>query len=97
MKSKSASFIGRNKNIAVIALVTVLLLLLPLVAMQFSDEVVWGPVDFVAAGTLLFGTGLTYELISRKVRGTKRRVAIGAMLLAMLLLIWAELAVGIFD
>jgi hypothetical protein len=41
-----------------IALGTAFILLLPLVAMQFTDEVDWGVADFVLAGALLGGTGL---------------------------------------
>jgi hypothetical protein len=41
-----------------VALVTALILLVPLVAMQITDEVDWGLADFVLAGGLLGGTGL---------------------------------------
>ena len=36
-----------------------LMLLLPLVAMQFTDEVNWSETDFIVAGALIGGTGLT--------------------------------------
>jgi hypothetical protein len=50
-----------------IALVTAFILLLPLVAMQFTDEVDWGVFDFVAAGVLLGGGGLLlHRLAARK-------------------------------
>lgn len=86
-----------NNHIVRIALATAFILLLPLVAMQFTDEVVWSITDFIVAGTLLFGTGLTYELLARRTRNIKYRAAIGAALAVALLLIWVELAVGIFD
>ncbi len=71
------------------------LLLLPLVAMQFTDEVKWTLSDFVVAGILLLVAGLAVEFTMRKVKTTKLRiVACGALLLVFLLL-WAELAVGI--
>ncbi|MBD1207610.1 MAG: hypothetical protein H9535_04225 [Ignavibacteria bacterium] len=57
----------------------------------------WQLGDFVIAGFLLFGTGLLFELVLRKVQGTQKRILIcGAILLAFLL-IWADLAVGIFN
>jgi hypothetical protein len=65
--------------------------------MQFTDEVNWTLPDFIAAAVLLPCTGLMCELVLRKVKKTKHRIAICLATLAMLLLIWAELAVGIFD
>ena len=77
-----------------VALVTALILLIPLIAMQFTDEVVWDISDFVVMGAILFGTGLTYEFLMRKTRSTAHRVAIAVVV--AFLLIWVELAVGIF-
>lgn len=77
-------------------LVTAVVLLVPLMAMQFTDEVAWDAADFAIIGVLLFATGLAYELTIRKVGSRKYRVVIAVGLLAVLLLVWAELAVGIF-
>lgn len=85
----------QNKNIIRIALATALLLLVPLVAMQFSDEVDWSLSDFVVAGALLFGSGLTYELIARKAGSKAYRVAVGLAVATALILVWLNLAVGI--
>ena len=74
----------------------VFLLLIPLIAMQFTDEVNWGPLDFVVAGVLLLAAGLVIDLVLRKVKNTNYRIANIIALLIALLLIWAELAVGIF-
>ena len=50
-----------------VALATAFILLLPLVAMQITDEVDWGLADFALAGVLLGGTGLLlHELATRK-------------------------------
>jgi bacteriorhodopsin len=73
-----------------------ILLSIPLIAMQFTDEVNWTIMDFIVAGILLFGTGLMCELVLRKVKNIKYRIGICAVILAALFLIWAELAVGIF-
>ena len=64
--------------------------------MQFTDEVNWSILDFVIAGTLLFGTGVLCELALRKIKSFKYRLAILTCILLVLLAIWAELAVGIF-
>jgi len=83
------------QSIAGLTLATGLLLLIPLVAMQFTEEVVWTLSDFVVAGTLLFGTGLTYKLITRKSGELAYRVVVGFALFTGLFLVWVNLAVGI--
>jgi hypothetical protein len=72
------------------------ILLVPFVAMQFTDEVKWVVADFVIIGTLLLGIGLLYELITVWVRSIRYRVVVGAFLAVMALLVWVELAVGVF-
>jgi len=86
----------QNKRLIGILLIVALLLLTPLIAMQFTDDVKWTLIDFVTAGVLLFGTGLMCELVMRKVKKIRYRIAICGALLTALLLIWIELAVGIF-
>ncbi len=76
-------------------LATALILMVPLVAMQFTDQVVWGPLDFAVMGALLFGTGLMYQLAARQVRNLAYRAAAGIALAAAFLLVWINLAVGI--
>lgn len=82
-------------SIARVALLTAFLLLLPLIAMQFTDDVVWNLTDFAVAGVLLFGAGLTFELAARRVEGIAYRSAIGIAVAAALILVWVNLAVGL--
>ncbi|HYF29219.1 MAG TPA: hypothetical protein VEA36_02550 [Candidatus Paceibacterota bacterium] len=83
------------KNLIRLVLVTALLLLIPLISMQFIEGMAWSPFDFIIAGVLLFGTGLAYELISRRGATTAYRIATGLMVATALFLIWVNLAVGI--
>jgi ABC-type cobalt transport system substrate-binding protein len=85
-----------NKRLIGIVLTVVVLLLIPLIAMQFTNEVNWTLFDFVVAGVLLLGTGFICELVIRKVKKTNHRIILCGVILAALLLIWIELAVGIF-
>lgn len=85
----------QHKNIVRIAIATGFILLVPLVAMQFTDEVVWDLLDFVVGGSLLFGTGLAYELVARRMGSIAYRVAVGIALGGALLLVWVNLAVGL--
>lgn len=82
-------------SLIAVAVVTALVLMVPLVAMRFTDEVNWTLGDFVVAAILLFGTGAAYVLAVRKVPSKKKRVLIGAALGLTFLFLWAEMAVGI--
>jgi hypothetical protein len=69
-----------------VALVTAVILLVPLVAMQFGDGVDWSLADFVLAGALLAGTGLLLELTARKPRNIAYRAAATAIGVAAIVL-----------
>jgi hypothetical protein len=85
-----------TRRVTVWAIIVALILLVPLVAMQFTDEVNWTRSDFVVAGVLLFGSALIYELGTKNMTNTNNRLAVGIAVAAVLLWLWAELAVGVF-
>ncbi|MAP54903.1 hypothetical protein [Altibacter sp.] len=86
----------KNKRRIIIVTSAIFLLLLPLVAMEFTSDVRWSVFDFVIMGIFLLGTGLICELILRKVQKTRQRGLLCVAALAVFLLIWAELSIGIF-
>jgi hypothetical protein len=86
-----------QKSLIAVAFATFALLLIPAVAMQFSPDVSWGPGDFLAAGILLFGAGAICVLGFRHVKRFSRRIALIGVVGFGLVLVWAELAVGLFD
>ncbi len=98
LKERSTT-LDRNayRPVGGVALATALVLLIPLLAMQVTDEVVWDLADFVFAGALVFGTGLAYVLVARKAGNVAYRLAIGVALAAAFLLVWGNAAVGITD
>lgn len=83
------------KSIIGPAVATFILLLVPLIAMQFSNEVKWTVFDFIVAAILLFGTGLSYKLLTAAAKSLTHKAAIIVALGSSLFLIWANLAVGI--
>jgi hypothetical protein len=85
---------GRRWRIAAWA-AAALLLLLPLFAMQVTDQVVWDAADFAFFGALLVGAGVTYELAAKKTGNTAYRAAVGVALAAAFILVWVNLAVGV--
>jgi hypothetical protein len=95
MSTKPDSIISQNSVFGWIAVATGILLLIPLIAMQFTNDVSWDIFDFAVMGILLFGTSSLFVLVSRKVP-RKYWSVIGALFAAAFLYLWAELAVGIF-
>ncbi len=86
----------KNKRLVFIIIFIAILLLIPLIAMQFTNAVQWTSFDFLVAGVLLFSTGLVCELVLRRVKKNKLRFIICLGVIALLTIIWIELAVGIF-
>ena len=90
------SLLDPPRRLAVIVIAVGLLLAIPLIAMQFTNEVHWTGSDFLVAGALLLGTGLLAEGILRTFTKRNHRLAWLGVLGLLLLLVWAELAVGVF-
>jgi hypothetical protein len=85
-----------GKSLLVVVVITALLLLIPLAAMQVTNQVSWTGFDFLSAAALLLGAGSAIALVLRHVPGLMyRRLAIALIGLALATL-WAELAVGLF-
>ena len=79
-----------RRQIVLVGLGTALLLMVPLAA-RFP----WSLGDFVIMGTLLFGTGLAYVLISRRSESLFYKAAVGLGAGTAFLLVWVNGAVGI--
>lgn len=72
-----------------------LMLLLPLLAMQVTDQVVWDVADFAISGAMLVCIGVTYELAARRTGNTAYRSAAGVALATAFILVWVNGAVGV--
>jgi hypothetical protein len=97
MEGNTVSGSGRHGNPWRIAIwgSAAFLLLLPLVAMRFTEEVNWGLGDFVTFGIMLFCVCSGYELAARVTSNKAYRAAAGVALAAAFLLVWINLSVGI--
>jgi len=83
-------------RLTIYLMVTAIILIIPLIAMQFTKEVTWTFLDFAVAGILLLSTAAALEIVIRNVKTSILRSALFVVILLVLFLIWAELAVGIF-
>lgn len=72
-----------------------LILLVPLIAMQFTDEVDWDVADFAIFGALMASVGVAFELAVRKTGNAAYKTGVGVALAAAFLLVWVNGAVGI--
>ena len=86
----------KQKRLLIIFTTAAILLTIPFIGMQFTNEVNWSIADFALMGVMLFGTGALIEIVLRIVKTQTNRLAICAVLFILFLLTWAELAVGIF-
>jgi hypothetical protein len=85
-----------SKRLVYVIVGATVLLLLPLLAMQITTEVNWDFNDFIVGGILLYGTAVIFELIMQNIKRSNFRNWMLVILLLILLIIWVELAVGIF-
>jgi len=74
-----------------------MLLIIPLIAMPFSNQVDWTGSDFIIAGLLLLVAAFAIEVVLRLFTKKRNQVAIIAVLIFVFLSIWAELAVGVLS
>lgn len=86
----------RNKQFIYILCAVGIILLIPFTAMQFTDEVHWSLFDFLLMALLLLGTGLLIEFAIRKLKTSGQRIVACLLIVFIFLLVWAELAVGVF-
>ena len=64
-----------------------MLMLLPLFAMQVTDEVKWDAADFTIFGARLVGAGGTYELAARMTGDALCLAAFGVAVVVVLILV----------
>ncbi len=88
--------ITTNQRSVLLFSIPFVLLSIPLIAMQFTKEVKWTLSDFLIMGILLFATVFTIDFVLKKVKTFKSRLILVLGIIALLLIIWAEMAVGIF-
>lgn len=96
MSNTSNETTSIQNNLKRVILGTAAILSVPLVAMLFTDEVQWGPSDFIVMGGLLMVAGTVYTLLAYSMKEPRHRIAVLCVTVLTVLYLWAELAVGIF-
>ncbi|HCX23386.1 MAG: hypothetical protein CMB80_33065 [Flammeovirgaceae bacterium] len=86
----------QNKRAVIIAGAILILLSVPFIAMQLTEDVAWSGFDFLVMGGLLTVVGIGIEIAIRKLKTFNQRFIAVAVVVLFFLLIWIELAVGLF-
>jgi len=86
----------KSKRLQAMLIFSALILSVPLVAMQFTDEVAWSVFDFLIGAVLLTSLSLGLETVFRNVGDFNSRIIFCVIILVVFFLVWAELAVGVF-
>lgn len=82
---------GRRRNLwKGPALMTALILMIPLLGNRFIDGWNWPARAFVLVGALLFGIGLTYQLVTRNRDAIVYRAAVAIAFGASFVLVWSN-------
>jgi hypothetical protein len=84
-----------NQAIVNAAIFTAIILTIPLVAMQYTDEVNWTFSDFLIMAVLLMTTATCFALIIGMRENAIYRVAFSLALATTFFMVWANLAVGL--
>ena len=84
-------------NISKKVLYPLSLLIIPLLGVILTNSVEWSMFDFLLMGSLLLVLGIGIELTSLNFKQLNTRIAIISFIILLFLLIWIELAVGIFN
>lgn len=86
-----------GKQFLLVLLVVVVLLSIPFAASIIGDNFNWSWFDFTVMGLLLMAVGIFTVLIYNHIKNKKKRWLYIGLLAMVLFIIWAELAVGVFD
>lgn len=80
-----------KKHLSIVLYTTLVILMLPLVAMQFTTEVNWTVLDFVVAGCLLTGFGCLFAVFNTNAKRLLTKVLAGVLVFVALLAVWSTL------
>lgn len=86
----------QKQKTTIIYAVPAVLFCIPVLGNIFSDEFDWSAGDFIIAAVLLFGTAFLIDVVQRVIKNKTYKILISGIVVLLLLLTWAELAVGIF-
>ena len=92
----SGKRISRTMKSLIIFIVLNSILLIPIIGIMISEEFQWDILDYVIAGFMLNILGIVLLIIHRYIDNRKLGFSVLAITIVAFILMWVELAVGIF-
>lgn len=94
---KNINIVAENKNLIHVFGIPAVLMILPLIGSLVFEGWNWGVSDYFFA--YFFGVTFCalYTFVASTTKNTKYKMAIGFAVLVVAVLLWIELAVGIFS
>ncbi len=89
--------IRKHKKFKLILFLIVLLFTVGLLLMQYSGVIIWTSFDFLLAGLFFCFSMVTFYFISIKIVNIKYKYPVYSLLFILLILLWIEISVGIFN
>ena len=86
----------QKQTILAIFAVPALLMAAAFLGNLFVEGWNWSRFDFILAAILLFGTAGLISLVRAIVKNSKYKILISLLIVVILVLVWMELAVGLF-
>lgn len=80
-----------KKSVYIVFVTTLFVLLLPLIAMQFTQEVNWDVGDFIVAGALFVFFGYLYNVLTKASKNTIKNFLTGLLVLVLFIFVWVNL------
>ena len=85
-----------SKRILTYFLIVIVILSIPLIAIQYTSEVNWTLFDFSMASLLLITTLTLIEITLQNFKNKTFRITTVFVIVFLFLLLWGDLSVGIF-
>ena len=86
MKTETTSKQNLTQRLTITFGIVLLILAIPLIAMQFTSEVNWDETDFIVMGVLLSITGIFIEIVTRVVKSTSLKLVFTLIILFIIFL-----------
>ena len=84
-------------KIPIYILAVLILLIIPFLTMQFTNQVQWGFFDFIVMGILLIFSGYWTKKVVETINSKPKKLIFISLIIITFFLLWFDMAVGIFN